>query len=225
MACLAAFGFVIRYLLGCADFDVTKKKLRGGAPLGDYRKLGFSDKILCPICESLMDYPQREQRSLTADTPTFPGEVMSRVVLHWVILIGLTFVVGVAIEYLLAPTSNLADQLNNFWRRTGPFMLLASLVMVVSAFDVLRFATKHAGPIQRLDDAMNRLATGEVAEELQFREDDEWSELAEKYNRIRQRVMCCGDLEEPQADEEDECASPDRPIFKLDWSNSTNPLS
>jgi len=65
------------------------------------------------------------------------------------------------------------------------------LVLLVPAFayDLLRVSNRFAGPVFRLRREMRRLADGESEYPLSFREADNWTELADVFNELREELL------------------------------------
>jgi signal transduction histidine kinase len=94
----------------------------------------------------------------------------------------------------------------DLWRECGHLALSFLLVLPLALFDMLRYSQRSLGALFRLRREMNALANGENVEHLTFRGKDEWSELADSFNRIaaelrqaRQRTS----LPEPDEDRDD----------------------
>ncbi len=61
---------------------------------------------------------------------------------------------------------------------------LAVLAPII-AYDLLRVSNRFVGPMFRLRRELRRLAKGESVENLTFREDDYWCEMADLFNQVR----------------------------------------
>lgn len=65
---------------------------------------------------------------------------------------------------------------------------LVSLTPLV-AYDMLKLSNRFAGPIFRLRREMQRLAVGESARRLSFRDGDYWIEMADEFNVLRDELI------------------------------------
>ncbi|MFK8112504.1 MAG: hypothetical protein AB8B91_09885 [Rubripirellula sp.] len=59
----------------------------------------------------------------------------------------------------------------------------------VIAYDLLTLTNRFAGPVFRLRREMERLAKGEPAYALSFRDGDYWMELADLFNQVRDELL------------------------------------
>lgn len=64
-------------------------------------------------------------------------------------------------------------------------MLLAPVI----AYDLLTLTNRFAGPVFRLRREMQRLANGEEAYPLGFRDGDYWVEMADLFNQVREEML------------------------------------
>ena len=80
------------------------------------------------------------------------------------------------------------------------------LVLLVPAFiyDLLKVSNRFAGPVFRLRREMRRLADGESEYALSFREDDNWSELADVFNELREELLELREHARPRGEDSDE---------------------
>ncbi len=120
---------------------------------------------------------------------TVQGAIAKRIVLHWCVFFLLAVLSLIALEYFMGdPSLTLGGHLAAIWSKYAFFLLLMLAIVPSFVYDTLKLSNRFAGPILRLKDSIRRLAEGEQVTELQFRDNDFWSELSQDFNRVVQRV-------------------------------------
>ncbi len=71
----------------------------------------------------------------------------------------------------------------------SPAIIASVILLPLFVWDVLKASNRVAGPIHRLRNEMAALAAGRDVKELRFREGDHWSEIAEEFNVLAQKLM------------------------------------
>lgn len=75
----------------------------------------------------------------------------------------------------------------------GSGLMLIGLIMLALfpafALDTIRFSNRFVGPITRLRRYMRDLVAGDKVGKLAFRDNDFWTEVAEEFNLISDRVQ------------------------------------
>lgn len=85
------------------------------------------------------------------------------------------------------------------------FVILAPVI----AYDLLRITNRFTGPIFRLRKEMIKLADGEDASHLSFRDEDHWNDMAELFNRIHDELVELRAAAQAQAEDSDPADTPD----------------
>ncbi|MBP86447.1 MAG: hypothetical protein CMJ64_07000 [Planctomycetaceae bacterium] len=67
-------------------------------------------------------------------------------------------------------------------------MLASVFVLPVVLWDVLRLSHRFAGPMIRLRHALSDLANGKEVKTVSFRDGDYWTEFADHFNRLNERL-------------------------------------
>lgn len=120
---------------------------------------------------------------------TVQGALLRRIVIHWC----LYFVVaGLAIVMLQAMLSGpQGDPLaTRLMHEASEFTLVGLiLICIFPAFllDTVRFSNRFVGPVGRLRKYLRHLGQDGNTEELTFRGNDFWAEMAEEYNIVAKR--------------------------------------
>lgn len=135
-----------------------------------------------------MSQPTRTRRVRVIDRP-IQHALLSRIVLHWVSLIAVSFCVLLALEYMAAPPAqSLTTLLGVFWGKYALMYCLMASLLPMFAYDSLKLSNRFAGPMVRVRQGLEGLSRGEPVEPLAFRDGDFWSELSASFNILRDRL-------------------------------------
>ena len=118
------------------------------------------------------------------------GTLVRRVLIHWCIFFVGTLVSWYVLQLLLGdPSTPIVDRMT----ASGSNILLLLVIMLsifpAFALDTVRFSNRFVGPIARLRGAMRKLSNGTLSSKLAFRDNDFWSEVAEEFNALSERVQ------------------------------------
>ncbi len=118
------------------------------------------------------------------------GALLKRIVLHWFLYF---IVAGLAIVLLQAMLGGpQGDPLaTRVMQEASEFTLVGLiLVCIFPAFllDTIRFSNRFVGPVGRLRKYLRHLGQEQNTEELSFRGNDFWSEMADEYNVVAELV-------------------------------------
>lgn len=107
-----------------------------------------------------------------------------RVVLHFFVFVGVSFIAGLSVQLLWQPTESAAVHLQNYWKQSAPMLVSLLCLLPIFVRDTLTLSNRIAGPICRLRDTVNRLGAGEQVPPLTFRRKDLWGDLPDLFNRM-----------------------------------------
>jgi len=128
----------------------------------------------------------RKQHWVDADVQ---GNLVRRVLMHWCVFFAGTLVCWYVLQLLLGdPSQPIIERMTS----SGSNILLLLVIMLslfpAFALDTVRFSNRFVGPIARLRGAMRSLSNGTLRSKLAFRDNDFWSEVAEEFNLLSERV-------------------------------------
>lgn len=112
------------------------------------------------------------------------AKLLLRVVVYWVACLAFVIVPLLLARVFTDPSKLFFEHFPELWRQYSQVVIPTFLVLPLLLLDMLRFSNQIAGPIYRLRREMDRLSDGEDVGELRFRDNDEWPELAESFNRL-----------------------------------------
>ncbi len=142
--------------------------------------------------------------------PKLQGAIALRVVLYWLFCLSAIALLMYCYRTILGRWQlwTPADDLGLFCR-CAAFCTLSFLPLAV--IDVVRLSNRFAGPMLRLQRAMQELGRGEHVEPVRFRDGDFWQGLAVDFNAVVARVQGqagSGQPEPPPASTRDETMQP-----------------
>ena len=151
----------------------------------------------------------KKKRSRVFVDKNVQGALARRVTLYWAICLWATFCVlagfPIVVTFLAgieyAPSAG--ELLHTSWLRFWPMLVASAFVLPIIVWDVMRVSHRFAGPMIRLRHAMRDLAEGKEVPAVTFREGDYWTEFADHFNRVGERL---GQIETADAEVEDAAA-------------------
>ena len=117
------------------------------------------------------------------------GRLVRRIMLHWCIFFAITCVLFAVMNALGGdPSLSLWERV---WGDTST-MVMAGLVILclfpAFALDTVRFSNRFVGPVSRLRSSLRELGETGNAEKIKFRGNDFWTEMADAFNQVADRV-------------------------------------
>jgi hypothetical protein len=132
-----------------------------------------------------MAQPRRSKKFIDA---TVQGALARRIILHWLVFLGVAVLVSFILQVLSNPFRPLAAHLEDVWWTHGPFLLVIAFLLPVFIVDTIKVSHRFAGPIFALRRAIREVVQGKPARKLKFRKHDFWQELADDYNALLLRA-------------------------------------
>jgi hypothetical protein len=115
------------------------------------------------------------------------GGLVRRIFFHWVAFFFVTALAVLSINTLLGdPASSFATRFN---KELGEFVYLGIVfVAIFPAFmlDTIRFSNRFVGPIVRLRRHLVELGTDHKTDDIRFRDNDFWQNVADEFNKVNQ---------------------------------------
>lgn len=118
------------------------------------------------------------------------GTLVRRILCHWCAFFVITLMCVSVMQLLLGdPNKTIVERVTS----PGSGLMLIGLIMLALfpafALDTIRFSNRFVGPITRLRRYMRDLVAGDKVGKLAFRDNDFWTEVAEEFNLISDRVQ------------------------------------
>ncbi|HEY6562897.1 MAG TPA: hypothetical protein VIY86_00245 [Pirellulaceae bacterium] len=128
--------------------------------------------------------PARERRSQLLVDPEVQSSLVRRILIHWCIFVGTTFVlVGLMQACIEHPQGSWGEILGYVLAKNALALLVAVALIPVFVYDTIKVTNRFAGPIARLRGMLRSLAEGEEINDLNLRKGDFWRNLADEFSR------------------------------------------
>jgi len=132
-----------------------------------------------------MSHPDRKK---TFVDPKVQGALVKRLVVHWLVFVGVAGLVAFCLQVLSNPFQPLEVHINQLWWTHGPFLIVTVFLLPVFVLDTIKLSHRFAGPIYRLRQTIRSAAEGQPIKKLKFRDFDFWQGLAEDFNTMVDRL-------------------------------------
>ncbi|MBL8869816.1 MAG: hypothetical protein JNK90_08470 [Planctomycetaceae bacterium] len=149
------------------------------------------------------------------------GGLVGRIILYWLSVVAYFAIGHVVFQWIDKPEWTLDEHFTAMLEAFGfwlpGLLLLAPLVV----FDIVKLSHRFAGPVYRLKNHLNKVASGEEKGKLWFREGDYWWELVEPVNVLTARMLAA---EEKLVELKNKLAATERENLQLqrDLQNKNN---
>jgi hypothetical protein len=148
-----------------------------------------------------MSRPQRRKVYIDAGVQ---GALARRIILHWLVFLGVASLTAFVLQVLSNPFRPLAEHVQDMWWNQGPFLLVMLFLLPVFVVDTVKISHRFAGPIFSLRRAIREITQGKPVRKLKFRTGDFWHELSEDFNAMLVHLGLLGG-EVPSDDMSDHC--------------------
>lgn len=132
-----------------------------------------------------MSRPDRKKKFVD---PQVQGNLVRRMVMHWVSFFVVASLVAFLLQVLSNPFRSFGEHFQALWWTHGPFLLVILFMLPVFVLDSIKFSHRFAGPIYRLRQTIRTIAAGDPTPRLKFRDFDFWQGLAEDFNLMVDRL-------------------------------------
>ena len=87
------------------------------------------------------------------------------------------------------PSRSALLMIYELWSYFSPAIVASVVLLPIFIYDILKLSHRVAGPLERLNVEMEKLANGKDVATLRFRDGDYWPELAERFNELANKVQ------------------------------------
>src|SRR5262245_61277825 len=93
--------------------------------------------------------PAVKQRTKLFVDRRLQGEIVRRILWHWLAFIAAGTVIGVTVRWLTHPTVPLSRQFGEMFAAFGPFLVALVALIPIFVLDTIKLTNKFAGPYVR----------------------------------------------------------------------------
>jgi len=129
---------------------------------------------------------QNSRRRQNFSDEMVQGELMFRVVIYWMCCLLTVALLVVAWSIHTGPPRPIRIVLQQSLIRYSPAIFGSVVLLPLVLLDVLRVSNRFVGPIQRLRNALRRVAAGDPVDPIRFRSNDYWQDMAFYFNQFLQ---------------------------------------
>jgi hypothetical protein len=116
------------------------------------------------------------------------GALVIRLASHWFAFLLVGTAVSLVLQFLTDPFRPVSEHFQAFVHNQAGFVLVMLCMTPVFLYDSVKLSHRFAGPILRLRRALNELAHGDEVERVKFRPGDFWTEIADEFNCVLDRI-------------------------------------
>lgn len=125
-----------------------------------------------------------KRKRLFVDTKV-QGSLIRQLIVHWALACFLIFLYLFTLQafsngFSLGFNENLAV----LWNQYGLLALVLLVISPVFIYDSIKLSNRFVGPMISFRGALNKLANGEEADAIKFRQNDFWKELSKDLNKV-----------------------------------------
>ena len=125
-----------------------------------------------------------KRKRLFVDTKV-QGSLVRQLIIHWSLACFLIFLYLFTLEAFSNGFSvSFQANLVALWQEYGLLALVLLVISPVFIYDAVKLSNRFVGPMISFRSALNKLATGQDPDLINFRQDDFWKELTKDFNSI-----------------------------------------
>lgn len=120
------------------------------------------------------------------------GALLMRAARYWmlsIVVVGVLTMLGwIFVSPGLGVLMGLREQIPSLFGGVMVALACSLAVLPIILYDMTKLTNRFAGPMYRLKRAMQQAAAGEPVDDVIFRDDDYWQEIADAFNRLKDRL-------------------------------------
>lgn len=140
---------------------------------------------------------QVRQRSRLFVDRRLQGDIVKRILLHWLTFIAAGTALSMTLRFLTHPTEPLGRQIGEMLGEFGPYLAVLLALLPVFVLDTIKLTNRFAGPYVRFRQHVRALVERRSPGPLKFRDGDFWCETEEDLNKLFSEIQdICRDVRE-----------------------------
>lgn len=125
-----------------------------------------------------------QQRSRLFVDRRLQGDIVKRILLHWLTFVVVGTLLAATLRWLTHPTVPLARQLGDMFAEFGPYLVALLALLPMFVLDTIKLTNRFAGPYVRFRQYVRALVARESPGPLKFRDGDFWCETEADLNKL-----------------------------------------
>jgi hypothetical protein len=143
--------------------------------------------------------PTRQRTRFFVDR-RLQGDIVKRILLHWLTFFLVGTVLAMTLRWLTHPTEPLVRQVRAMFAEFGPYLVALLALLPMFVLDTVKLTNRFAGPYVRFRRHIRALMANESPGPIRFRDGDFWRETEDDLNALLKAVgMPKLDATEPPA--------------------------
>jgi nitrogen fixation/metabolism regulation signal transduction histidine kinase len=128
--------------------------------------------------------------------PVVQGQLIRRVLLHWICFVTTVLFTLILVESLTAHESNnTVEHLQSALSRHLFFFIVLATMLPLFVMDMVRISHRFSGPLLRIRQSFRTVANGGTFQPIRLREKDFLQDLTDDYNRMMEHLDAPIDFE------------------------------
>ena len=118
------------------------------------------------------------------------GALARRITLHWLIFLAMACL-ALPLWQLRSHgvfSSSFSQMMTEGWVAMAPVFIILIAMLPIFVWDTVKFSHRFTGPMCRFQKAIRSLAAGEETRSIRLRKGDFWTEFADDFNQMLERV-------------------------------------
>jgi hypothetical protein len=128
--------------------------------------------------------PSARQRSRFFVDRRLQGDIVKRILLHWLTFVLVGTVLAMTLRWLTHPTEPLSQQLRGMFADFGPYLVALLALLPMFVLDTIKLTNRFAGPYVRFRRHIRALIANESPGPIKFRDGDFWRETEDDLNAL-----------------------------------------
>jgi len=118
------------------------------------------------------------------------GALARRITLHWLIFLAMACLALPLWQLRSHGTfsSSFSQMMAEGWAAMAPVFIILIAMLPIFVWDTVKFSHRFAGPMCRFQKAIRSLAAGEETRPIGLRKGDFWTEFADDFNELLERL-------------------------------------
>ena len=128
------------------------------------------------------------------------GALARRIILHWLIFFVMVFFT-LPLWHLMSSAevfSPFSELMQESWAETAPVFVILLAMIPIFVWDTVTFSNRFTGPMYRLHSSIKSLAAAEEVQPIRLRKGDVWTNVAEDFNTMLERISREKNTDEPE---------------------------
>jgi len=117
------------------------------------------------------------------------GDIVKRILLHWLTFVAVGTTIAVIVRWLSHPTDPMSQQLREMLASFGPYLIALFALLPVFVLDTIKLTNRFAGPYVRFRRHIREILENKATGPIKFRDGDFWRETEDDLNALLSAIQ------------------------------------